>query len=100
MEIQILENRTVRIANNNFGVIGENKAEVLEFTFPEEYQLNNKFIEFETSDGKFVDTIVDNQYPITNAITKYEELRAQIVIKDLEIKEKEEDTMNSFGVDF
>ena len=83
MEIQILENRTVRIANNNFGVIGENKAEVLEFTFPEEYQLNNKFIEFETSDGKFVDTIVDNQYPITNAITKYEELRAQIVIKDL-----------------
>lgn len=27
-------------------------------------------------------------------------LSAQIVIKDLEIKEKEEDTMNSFGVDF
>lgn len=52
----------------------ENKAETIQIDVPEEYESYNKKIVFITNDGTVWDVIQDNEYKITNAITKYKQV--------------------------
>lgn len=52
----------------------ENKAETIEIDVPEEYESYNKKIVFITDDGAVWDIIQNNEYKITNAITKYKQV--------------------------
>lgn len=52
----------------------ENKAETIQIEVPEEYESYNKKIVFITSAGTLWDVIQDNEYKITNAITKYKQV--------------------------
>jgi len=52
----------------------ENKAETIKIDVPEEYENFNKKIVFITKDGNVWDIIQNNEYKITNAITKYKQV--------------------------
>ena len=52
----------------------ENKAETLEINVPEEYEDYNKKIVFITNNGTVWDVIQNNEYKLTNAITKYKQV--------------------------
>jgi len=84
MQLTINEDRSVKIEDDVWGTIGENKAEVLEFIFPTGFENYHKTIEIQTSESKFVDNIENDRYELTYAITKYKKVKAQIVSKDLE----------------
>lgn len=84
MNISISRDRSVTLESNDFGSVQENNFEVLNITFPEGFENYYKTIEFQTSEGNYVDAIIDDTYNLTTSITKYPAVRAQIVAKDLE----------------
>lgn len=83
MKIEIFKNRTV-FKEGNAGTINENNVEIIEFKFPEELNGYEKYIEIETVDGKFIDNIENNTYTLARNITKHNNVKTQIVLKDLE----------------
>jgi len=84
MQLIINEDRSVEIEDDVFGIIGENKAEVLELVFPAGLENYYKTIEIQSGEDKFVDNIENDKYKLSYAITKYKKVQAQIVAKDLE----------------
>lgn len=82
MKIIIYQNREVYKEDSKIGNDSENKVEILEFEFPEEYKDFTKYIEFQIKDEKYVDLIEDNKYIITRAIAKYGKIKAQIVLRN------------------
>lgn len=83
MKIEVYKNRNV-YREGNAGTNKENKAETIEFKFPNELDNYTKYIEFDTVGGKFVDDIEGNIYTLSRNITKYNNVKAQVVLKDLE----------------
>ena len=81
MEVQIFRNREYSLESSRVGTIGENRVEKLVFTFPEEFEGYKRYIEFSTPEGSYFEEIKGNEYIITNAITKYEEIKADVVLK-------------------
>lgn len=85
MNITILDNREIIIdSSDNFGTQNENKASIINFSFPESLINANKKIVFITDDGNFWDLIVNNSYKITNAVTKYKSVSAYVWLVDEE----------------
>lgn len=81
MKIKISQNRTVERYGTE-GTEQENKVVIMEFEFPEEIQDYIKYIEFEIDDNnKVFDLIQNDKYILTSAITKYQEVKAQVVAK-------------------
>ena len=56
----------------------ENRAETITLVVPEEYEDYNKKIVFVTPNETVWDVITNNEYKITNAITKYDEVKFYI----------------------
>ena len=91
MKIKVYKDRSVFKENRGkAGTVNENRYETLEFEFCEEIKDYQKYIEFETEDGKFVDTIENDIYILKNNITKYPIVKTQIVAK----KTNEEETID------
>ena len=81
MKIKISQNRTVERYGTE-GTEQENKVVIMEFEFPEEIQDYVKYIEFEIDENnKVFDWIQNDTYTLKTAITKYQEVKAQIVAK-------------------
>lgn len=73
MKIIAKKNRELALINAR-NTQNENKAETIELIVPEEYESYNKKIVFVTDDGTVWDIITNNEYKITNAITKYDKV--------------------------
>ena len=73
MKIIAKKNRKLALINAQ-NTQNENRAETIELVVPEEYENYSKKIVFITSDGNVWDVITNNEYKITNAITKYEQV--------------------------
>ena len=73
MKVIAKKNRELALINAR-NTQNENKAETIELLVPEEYENYNKKIVFITSDGNLWDVITNNEYKITNAITKYKQV--------------------------
>ncbi|MEE0865503.1 MAG: hypothetical protein U0L98_01700 [Clostridia bacterium] len=73
MKVIAKKNRELALINAQ-NTQNENKAETIELTVPEEYEDYNKKIVFVTDDGIVWDIITNNEYKITNAITKYKQV--------------------------
>ena len=73
MKVIAKKNRELALINAQ-NTKNENRAETIELIVPEEYENYNKKIVFITSDGNVWDVITNNEYKITNAITKYEKV--------------------------
>lgn len=84
MKVEIFKDRKVRRENEIAGVQGENKAEVLEFVFPTFLEEYEKYIEIQAGDESIINKIENNKYELEKGITKYETIKAQIILKDLE----------------
>lgn len=89
MKIIIYRNREVYKENSKIGNDSENKVEILEFEFPEEFRDFTKYIEFQIKGKKYVDLIQNDKYVITKAIAKYGKIKTQVVLK----KNTEKDTI-------
>jgi len=79
MQIKINIDRNCELESSRIGTQNENEFEKLEFVFPEELEGYAKTIEVQTIEGKFVDKIENNEYIIKNNITKYKNIKVQIV---------------------
>lgn len=77
MKIIINKDRTT-IAVGTWGTVNENNYEILNFEFPEELDEYNKRIVYYLDDKRVWDAIVYNKAYITNAITKYEKVKAYV----------------------
>lgn len=73
MKVIAKKNRELALINAR-NTQNENKAETIELIVPEEYESYNKKIVFVTDDGTVWDIITNNEYKITNAITKYDKV--------------------------
>ena len=73
MKVIAKKNRKLALINAQ-NTQNENRAEIIELVVPEEYENYNKKIVFITSDGNVWDVITNNEYKITNAITKYDKV--------------------------
>nr|DAJ75853.1 MAG TPA: hypothetical protein [Caudoviricetes sp.] len=73
MKVIAKKNRELALINAR-NTQNENRAETIELVVPEEYENYNKKIVFITSDGNVWDVITNNEYKITNAITKYKQV--------------------------
>ena len=73
MIADIKKNRKLLLTNAR-NTQNENRAETITLIVPEEYESFNKKIVFITPDGNVWDVITNNEYKITNAITKYKEV--------------------------
>lgn len=73
MKVIAKKNRELALINAR-NTQNENKAETIELVVPEEYESYNKKIVFITDDGVVWDVITNNEYKITNAITKYKQV--------------------------
>lgn len=73
MKVIAKKNRELALINAR-NTQNENRAETIELVVPEEYESYNKKIVFITSDGNVWDVITNNEYKITNAITKYKQV--------------------------
>lgn len=82
MKIEIFENRAVW-KEGVAGTDGENKAETLEFKFPEKLKGYSKYIEIKNKNGKFVDRIENDKYILKREITQEGTTEAQVILKDL-----------------
>lgn len=90
MKLVVNKDRTVYSAGT-WGTVNENDYEILEFEFPEELDNYNKRIVYYLDNERVWDAIVDNKAYITNAITKYERVKAYIWLTK-ENTEREADT--------
>lgn len=77
MKINVLENRTLYI-ERNYNTQNENEVGIIELQVPESYQDFNKKIVFITDDGIVWDLFQNNQYIITEGITKYKQVQFYI----------------------
>lgn len=73
MKVIAKKNRELALINAQ-NTQNENRAETITLVVPEEYEDYNKKIVFVTDDGTVWDVITNNEYKITNAITKYKQV--------------------------
>lgn len=73
MIIDVKQNREVQLTHAQ-NTQNENEAEKLTLIVPEQYSTFNKKIVFITPDGIFWDIMVNNEYYLTTAITKYKKV--------------------------
>ena len=73
MKVIAKKNRELALINAQ-NTQNENRAEIITLVVPEEYEDYNKKIVFVTDDGTVWDVITNNEYKITNAITKYDKV--------------------------
>lgn len=73
MKILAKQNRDLVLINKQ-NTQNENDAEKILLQVPEQYEDFNKKIVFNTKDGNIWDIIVNNEYLIPKAITKYEQV--------------------------
>ena len=77
MKLTINKNRTTT-ATGTWGTINENRYEIIDFEFPEDLEDYNKRIVYYLDDKRVWDTIVENKAYITNAIAKYDRVKAYV----------------------
>lgn len=77
MKLSIDKNRSV-YSMGTWGTENENNYEVLYFEFPSELEDYNKRIVYYLDDKRVWDAIIENKAYITNAITKYEKVKAYV----------------------
>lgn len=108
MKFKLISNRMLTSDNKFAGYNNENRAELLEFEFPENLKDYTKTINFRTQEGNFFDILDDNTYTLKNNITKYDrvcfyiEFKKQISETEYEIIKTEIKTLifnSSFNVD-
>lgn len=73
MKVIAKKNRELALINAQ-NTQNENRAETITLVVPEEYEDYNKKIVFITDDETVWDVITNNEYKITNAITKYKQV--------------------------
>ena len=73
MKLVVKKNRELALINAQ-NTQNENRAETITLVVPEEYEDYNKKIVFITDDETVWDVITNNEYKITNAITKYKQV--------------------------
>lgn len=73
MKVIAKKNRELTLINAQ-NTQNENRAETITLVVPEEYEDYNKKIVFITDDETVWDVITNNEYKITNAITKYKQV--------------------------
>lgn len=108
MKFKLISNRKL-ISDNKFaGYNNENRAELLEFVFPENLKDYTKTINFRTPEGNFFDILDGDTYTLKNNITKYDkvyfyiEFKKQVSETEYEVIKTEVKTLNfnsSFNVD-
>ena len=108
MKFKLISNRMLSLDNKFAGYNNENRAELLEFVFPENLKDYTKTINFRTPDGNFFDILDGDTYTLKNNITKYDrvffyiEFKKQISETEYEVIKTEVKTLNfnsSFNVD-
>ena len=77
MKVIAKQNRKLTLINAQ-NTQNENDAEKILLQVPEQYEDFNKKIVFNTKDGNIWDIIVNNEYLIPKAITKYEQVNFYI----------------------
>lgn len=77
MKLIVNEDRTV-LPVGNWGTENENNYEILDIELPEKFNDYNKRIVYYLDDERKWDIIVDNKVFITNAVTKFESVKAYI----------------------
>lgn len=77
MIVDVKRNRELKLKNAQ-NTQNENRAETITLVVPEEYEDYNKKIVFITPNGNVWDIITNNEYKITNAITKYKDVEFYI----------------------
>lgn len=71
MKFKLISDRMLSSDNKFAGYNNENRAELLEFEFPENLKNYTKTINFETTEGNFFDILDGDTYILKNNITKY-----------------------------
>ena len=108
MKFKLISNRMLTSDNKFAGYNNENRAELLEFVFPENLKDYTKTINFRTPDGNFFDILDGDTYTLKNNITKYDivsfyiEFKKQISETEYEVIKTEVKTLifnSSFNVD-
>lgn len=108
MKFKLISNRMLTSDNKFAGYNNENRAELLEFEFPENLKDYTKTINFRTLEGNFFDILDGDTYTLKNNITKYDkvcfyiEFKKQISETEYEIIKTETKTLEfktSFNVD-
>lgn len=108
MKFKLISNRMLTSDNKFAGYNNENRAELLEFEFPENLKDYTKTINFQTTEGNFFDILDGDTYTLKNNITKYDkvffyiEFKKQISETEYEVIKTEIKTLNfnsSFNVD-
>lgn len=108
MKFKLISNRMLTSDNKFAGYNNENRAELLEFEFPENLKDYTKTINFRTLEGNFFDILDGDTYTLKNNITKYDkvcfyiEFKKQISETEYEIIKTEIKTLifnSSFNVD-
>ncbi len=108
MKFKLISNRMLSLDNKFAGYNNENRAELLEFVFPENLKDYTKTINFRTPEGNFFDILDGDTYTLKNNITKYDrvffyiEFKKQISETEYEVIKTEVKTLifnSSFNVD-
>lgn len=108
MKFKLISDRMLSSDNKFAGYNNENRAELLEFEFPENLKDYTKTINFRTQDGNFFDILDGDTYILKNNITKYDivsfyiEFKKQISETEYEVIKTEVKTLifnSSFNVD-
>lgn len=108
MKFKLISNRMLSSDNKFAGYNNENRAELLEFVFPENLKDYTKTINFRTAEGNFFDILDGDTYTLKNNITKYDrvffyiEFKKQISENEYEVIKTEVKTLifnSSFNVD-
>lgn len=108
MKFKLISDRMLSSDNKFAGYNNENRAELLEFVFPENLKDYTKTINFRTQDGNFFDILDGDAYTLKNNITKYDivsfyiEFKKQISETEYEVIKTEVKTLifnSSFNVD-
>lgn len=108
MKFKLISDRMLSSDNKFAGYNNENRAELLEFVFPENLKDYTKTINFRTQDGNFFDILDGDTYTLKNNITKYDivsfyiEFKKQISETEYEVIKTEVKTLifnSSFNVD-
>lgn len=108
MKFKLISNRMLSSDNKFAGYNNENRAELLEFVFPENLKDYTKTINFRTPEGNFFDILDGDTYTLKNNITKYDkvyfyiEFKKQVSETEYEVIKTEVKTLNfnsSFNVD-
>ena len=108
MKFKLISDRMLSSDNKFAGYNNENRAELLEFVFPENLKDYTKTINFRTQEGNFFDILDGDTYTLKNNITKYDivsfyiEFKKQISETEYEVIKTEVKTLifnSSFNVD-